>query len=106
MPWTIEDVDSHNKGLSPNQKKQWVAVANDALKRCKEKGDKDCDASAIRQANASVKRSDLEEFSLVINKAYYDETTQQMRWKASTSDTLNDSYADNMTLEFFSDFIC
>src|SRR4030042_5113558 len=105
MPWSEKDVDSHNKGLSPEQKKQWVAVANDALKRCEEKGGKDCDASAIRQANAAVAKSDTVEFSLTIRKAYFDEAPQEMRWKADTSDTGEDSYKDEMTLELFSDFL-
>jgi len=105
MPWTKEDADKHNKGLSEKQKEQWAAVANDALKRCQEKGGKDCEASAIRQANAAVSRSDMAEFSLTIRKAYFDEKTQEMRWKADTSDTETDSYDDNMTLELFSDFL-
>ena len=56
MPWTADDVDKHNKGLSDKQKDQWVAVANDALSRCVEDGGEEeaCAASAIRQANAVV----------------------------------------------------
>ncbi len=34
MPWTLADVESHNKGLSDQAKAQWVAVANSMLKRC------------------------------------------------------------------------
>lgn len=57
MPWTTdEDVDRHFKGLTPAQKKRWREVANDALARCQEKGGAQCDASAIRQANAVVGR--------------------------------------------------
>lgn len=54
MPWTVADVDKHKKGLTDKQKEQWVKVANSALKACQEKGGKDCDASAIRQANGVV----------------------------------------------------
>jgi len=105
MPWSVGDVDKHNKGLSPNQKKQWVAVANDALKRCEAKGGKDCDAHAIRQANAAVAKSNIVEFSLTIRAAHFDEATQEMRWKADASDIDNDTYNDNMTFELFGDFI-
>jgi hypothetical protein len=52
MPWTVQDVDSHKKGLSPNEKELWVKVANDALERT---GD---ESQAIREANAVVDRRD------------------------------------------------
>lgn len=56
MPWTTDDVDKHKKGLTAKQKKQWVRIANSALKSCMKKGgtDKECAASAIRQANGVV----------------------------------------------------
>jgi len=56
MPWDISDVDKHKKGLSEKQKKQWVRIANSVLKRCMAKGgsEKECAASAIRQANGVV----------------------------------------------------
>lgn len=57
MPWTIADVDRFKKGLTPAQKRQWVKIANDALSRCRSRGGKNCDASAIRQANGSVGRN-------------------------------------------------
>lgn len=66
MPFTIADVDKHNKGLNDRQKQLWLRVANDGLARCEREGGKDCDASAIRQANAVVARNltvDLMEFS-------------------------------------------
>lgn len=56
MPWTVEDVESHIKGLSDKGKKVWVSVANSALSRCMEKGGEDCEASAIRQANSVAKK--------------------------------------------------
>jgi hypothetical protein len=52
MPWSISDVDSNKKGLSDKQKRAWVHIANSALKMCKRRGGSECDASAIRQANA------------------------------------------------------
>lgn len=60
MPWTVDDVDQHNKGLGSNQKKQWVAVANAALKKCQDEGGSNCDASAIKQANAAVANASKE----------------------------------------------
>lgn len=59
MPWTVADVDKHNKGLSAKQKKRWVEIANNALQSCMDKGGKEetCAASAIRQANGTVKNN-------------------------------------------------
>lgn len=54
MPWTVDDVDDHMKDLSPSEKETWVEVANKALTACEKAGRKDCDASAIKQANAVV----------------------------------------------------
>jgi len=54
MPWAVDDVDGHMKGLSDKLKKLWVKVANSARKNCITKGgdEKECDVSAIKQANA------------------------------------------------------
>lgn len=56
MPWTIEDVESHKKGLSDKKKKQWVRIANTALASCLKKGgtEEDCTAKAIKQANGVI----------------------------------------------------
>lgn len=51
MPWTVADVERHNKGLSDKKKRQWVAVANDVLERT------GSDAQAIKAANAAVRES-------------------------------------------------
>ena len=55
MPWTVADVDSFKKGLDAKGKKQWVAIANDTLKRCEQRGGKNCDALAITVANGTTK---------------------------------------------------
>ncbi len=52
MPWTVEDVDRHKKGLSTAGKELWVKVANEALERT---GD---ESQAIREADAVVDRVD------------------------------------------------
>lgn len=54
MPWEVGDVESHMKGLSASKKKTWVEVANKALAACEKAGKEDCEASAIKQANAVV----------------------------------------------------
>lgn len=54
MPWTVRDVNRFKKGLSDKQKRQWVSIANSALKTCQAKSGSNCEASAIRQANGVV----------------------------------------------------
>jgi HK97 family phage major capsid protein/HK97 family phage prohead protease len=53
MPWSIEDVEKHKKGLTDDEKAQWVAVANSVLKKCMDDGgtEESCAISAIKQAN-------------------------------------------------------
>lgn len=51
MPWSVADVEKHNKDLSTSQKQKWVAIANGVLE---EGGD---EAKAIRIANAKVRES-------------------------------------------------
>lgn len=51
MPWTAQEFGKkHNKSLSPAQKVKAAKIANSVLKRTGN------DASAIRIANAAVKR--------------------------------------------------
>ena len=54
MPWTVNDVERHYKGLTDKQKRQWVHVANGSLER----GDED--GVAIRKANGAVNNSKVE----------------------------------------------
>lgn len=54
MPWTVKDVERHNKGLSAREKRQWCHVANGAL----ESGDDD--GTAITKANGVVKKGRIE----------------------------------------------
>lgn len=56
MPWTVKDVDNFKKGLTSDEKKKWVSIANGALKNCLEKGGEqsDCEAKAIKIANSRV----------------------------------------------------
>lgn len=51
MPWTPKDAKKHtHKAATPQAKKKWAAVADAALARGSSEG------SAIRQANAVIKR--------------------------------------------------
>ena len=56
MPWTTDDVDKYHSGLSEEQKKKWVSIANSVLRTCVEKGGAEsaCAEKAIRTANARV----------------------------------------------------
>lgn len=65
MPWTTKSAEKHIKGLAPKQQQVWMRVANAALKRCEEQGGADCDASAIKQANAVAKRAGEADLLLV-----------------------------------------
>lgn len=61
MPWSIEDVDAHKKGLTDDQKKKWVAIANTALAKCEKDGGSDCDQKAIIRASTAA---DVDRFTL------------------------------------------
>lgn len=58
MPWTVEDVDDHRSGLTDAEKERWVEIANSVLEECLEEGGghEECDARAIRIANAEFTR--------------------------------------------------
>jgi hypothetical protein len=70
VPWSVEEVDSHKKGLTPKQKRAWVHIANGALTRCLAAGrsQSDCEGSAIRQANSAAvgKALDMTELALIL----------------------------------------
>lgn len=74
MPWTTGDVDRFKQGLSQAQKRRWVAIANDALRRCRQRGGSNCDASAIRQANSQVgnegEKNNIEHLTIQTNSHY------------------------------------
>lgn len=54
MPWVPSDADEHNEGLTDEARRQWAAVANAVLAQCRNEGGADCEARAIKQANAAV----------------------------------------------------
>lgn len=56
MPWTVDDVERHIKGLTDKQKKQWIHIANSVLSQCETAGESDCEGKAVRQANGAVSK--------------------------------------------------
>jgi len=102
----------------PNEAKDiYVSAWNGAYDgTCKEKEDRDECSSKI--AWTAVKKQykkagdkwvpksiPVTELSLYISKASLNKKTQQMRGVAVASDTDEDSYGDNMSLELYQDFI-
>lgn len=72
MPWTVSDVDRFKRGLSAAQKRRWVRVANSALRSCLDNGgqQRQCEASAIRQANGVVGNQQAMEQLIQTNRDY------------------------------------
>jgi len=56
MPWSVSDVEKHNKKVEDKNKPTWVKVANDTRDRCMKRGGSEqmCDALAIATANKAV----------------------------------------------------
>ncbi len=54
MPWTQADVKKHKAGLTSDQEKKWVKIANTVLKGCmKDTGNmKKCEVVAIKIADS------------------------------------------------------
>jgi len=106
------------KDLPEGAKKIYLAAEKNARKStCKDAGERQ-DECVARVAWSAVKRkykkdasgkwtpkADVQEFSMAIVKASYDKKTATRRWRAVASDTEEDSYEDNMSLELFSDFL-
>jgi len=112
MPFASNDeLPEGVKNLPPDQQTKWRKIFNAAYDgTCKDEGDRR-DECAARVAWSQIdekykgKSSPVARFSMAITKASLDEATGEMRWVASASDTDEDSYGDNMSLELFQDFI-
>lgn len=52
MPWGINDVEKHKKGLTAEQKRRWTKIANSILRECEEMKQENCEARAIKIANS------------------------------------------------------
>jgi len=104
--------------LPASGKALWEKVYKKALSgSCKDKENpEECAASS---AWAAVKgagwrkdsdgkwthKAELSEFSFTVKRAAFDKVTQEMRWRADTSDIEVDNRKDNMTQELYSDFL-
>jgi len=64
MPWKIKDVDQFKKDLTDKEKEQWIEIANSAYETCMKDGgdDEKCAASAIKQANGTVRKREEDRF--------------------------------------------
>jgi len=78
MPWKISDVESHRKGLTDEQKKKWVKIANSVLAKCKEEGGKDCEGKAIRIANSKFSDDTLYVSFSITKKNMQDIETEEV----------------------------
>lgn len=105
--------------LPQEGKKLWERVYEEAKKSstCKNAGDR-MDECAARVAWTAVKnagwkkdaqgnwhKSSLTEFSMRIERASYEKSTNERRWRAVASDTDEDSRQDSMSLQLFNDFL-
>lgn len=67
MPWTSADAEGFTSAAdTPEKRERWASVANSTRESCIEDGgnEEDCDAQAIRTANAAVSRTRDEEKSM------------------------------------------
>ena len=71
MPWTTTDVKT-KAAKTDAQKRQWVAVANEALASCLKDGgsQEECEASAIKQANGVLKEDDVSEMTVTATATF------------------------------------
>jgi hypothetical protein len=101
--------------LGGEGKKLFESVYNSELKgKCK--GDKGCAAQrawgAVKNAGWKkdkegnwTKKANLVEFSMYFEKAPFNQDTKEMSFVAAASDTEDDLYQDNMTMELFDSFL-
>lgn len=72
MPWKPSDAQGHTHAAdTPEKQRQWSEIANSALAACLKDGKdrKECEASAIQQANAVVgKRKEVDDRALAVQQ--------------------------------------
>lgn len=96
------------KNLPPDQQTKWRKVFNAAYEgTCKDRGD-DRDSCAAKiawsQIDEKYKHKSVVEFSMALRSVTHDKKAGTLRWKSVASDTDEDYYHDNMSLELFNDF--
>lgn len=109
MPFSSnESLPKGVKGLPEDQQSKWRKVFNAAYEgSCKDRGDKrdECASKiAWSQIGDKYKKDALTEFSMALRSVTHDKKAGTLRWKAVASDTDEDYYHDNMSLELFDDF--
>ena len=112
MPFDSNDsLPKGVKNLPKGQQTKWRKGFNSAYEgTCKDRGDKR-DQCASKVAWSQIddkykgKSSALVSFSMAIRSATHDKQKDTLRWKAVASDTDEDFYHDNMSLELFNDFV-
>lgn len=92
-----------------------AAEANAKKTTCKDREDKDACAAKIawsavknkykKVGDKWIPKAEVSSFSMAITRTSYDKATNTRRWKAVASDTADDLYNDNMTLELYEDFL-
>jgi cation transport regulator len=115
MPITLKDAPST---LPSHGKEIYVSAFNSAYSgTCKSEGDRrdECSSriawtavkSKYRKSEGDkwIPKAEVQEFSMSIVKAVYDKASATRSWKATASDTEEDSYNDSMSLELFNDFL-
>ena len=87
MPWTVDDVDKHNKDVE--DKPKWVKIANATRDSCMKRGGTDtmCDALAIATANKAFKEAQVDPILEELEKVTLEEAT----WTAAFMNDLPDS---------------
>jgi cation transport regulator ChaB len=112
------DISKAPSTLPESGKQLYVEAWNNAYSgTCKDEGDRRDECSS-KIAWSVVKskfsegadgkwtpKAEVQEFSMAITRTSYDKLTNERHWKAVASDTEDDLYKDNMTLELFSDFL-
>jgi len=96
------------KGLPAEQQTKWRKVFNSAYEgTCKSSKDRDKCASKVAwsQIGDKYKNNAVVEFSLALTSATHNKKEGTLRWKAVASDTDEDFYHDNMSMELFNDFV-
>lgn len=89
MPWTVADVEKHNKSIKSEDKPKWVEIANAVRADCLKGGGTEqmCDALAVATANKQIKESSMDPGEIFETIASLDEAT----WSAKFINDLPDS---------------
>ncbi len=108
MPWKVKDVEKFKKGLSDEEKKEWVSIANKALTSLKKKGKPilEAEVTAIRKANSmfgdkvkAMKFSDMSDTTIELTLS--EAGTEELQLVLPTGTTYSDWYGELIFTETF-----